>query len=155
MKRKTQLQYRCRGGGSVQKLSKPDAVFTFHKATCYNTDTNNGQKKKRERKKRVWLHILRYLFLNTVFNQKRYLFCIPSIETGFPFIATKALEITVRQYWTWLKRFGKWFTYFRKWVISLSCNTPSYFETPFLILWWLSFSFLCLKLWNLYSHWKR
>ena len=51
VKRKTQLQYRCRGGGSAQRPSKPDAVFTFHKATCYNTDTNKGQKK-RERKKK-------------------------------------------------------------------------------------------------------
>lgn len=51
--KKNSLQDRCRGGGSAQRLSKPDAVFTFHKATCYNTDTNKGQKKKRERKKGV------------------------------------------------------------------------------------------------------
>ena len=51
MKRKTQLQYRCRGGGSAQRLGKPDAVFTFQKATCYNTDTNKGQKKKGKEKK--------------------------------------------------------------------------------------------------------
>ena len=49
MKRKTQLQYRCKGGGSPS-LSKR-CFHISHKATCYNTDTNKDQKKKKKEMK--------------------------------------------------------------------------------------------------------
>ena len=49
-----------------------------------------AKKKKEKEKKRVWLHILRYLFLNTVFNQKKVPFLYTFYGNWFSFHSHKS-----------------------------------------------------------------